>query len=161
MKLKRIIVARHAAYTGEHPNIVLNETGRTQSWELAQKLAKIAAGTVCLISSSAPRALQTAEIVGVALGVPTPAAEEALWEDSYHPGLPIASLAPFLLKRYAGGIETADTLVIIGHKDHGGPLADYLATEIVGTEVKSNCPELWYAQACMLELGTRTTTLIK
>jgi probable phosphoglycerate mutase len=59
-------------------DVPLNETGRRQSWELAETLAGFAFAVIC--TSPLRRSAETAEIIAQAWGLPPPVVDEGLKE---------------------------------------------------------------------------------
>lgn len=83
---KTIILVRHArtAWNVEgkiqgHTGADLDEIGRFQAADLAQRLAKLEVKISRILCSTLPRAMQTGEAVGNRLGLPL-IPEERLWE---------------------------------------------------------------------------------
>jgi phosphohistidine phosphatase SixA len=157
MTLQRIIIARHGAYIGSNGELVLSNEGKRQATRLAEKLKGVATGKTVVITSSARRAVETAEIIARALSVPY-MPTEALWTDALHDGVRNADLPP-IIERFAEGATTA---IIVAHFDHGFALADRLAEHFLDSyELHGKQESLGHAEACVLDLKTKIISALE
>ncbi|EFK95845.1 protein containing Phosphoglycerate mutase // Nucleotidyltransferase [sediment metagenome] len=122
--MKRLIIARHGEYDHE---MNLSTYGKEQMRKLAQTLIPYATeGTLCVLSSTAPRAIQSAEVLGQALHT-EPETYESLWSETDRPTQLNAVLA------LIGEHENCDTLIIVTHLEYTEELPQYFAREVLGT----------------------------
>ena len=148
--MRKIIVARH----GYAPMEGLTNRGREQVAELAKGLHTEVVGSVAILASSSRRGTESAEILAEALQCPV-TFHEILWKDNYHGGGSFEDIKK-LVEKYMEGI---DTVIIVGHQDHGGNLLKYLGEKIFQVPVAVS-GAISYGQAYILDLDSKTNKIV-
>lgn len=109
---KQIFLVRHADYSGGGPDPEISEQGKYDALKLAKNIkAALLPGSVTIWSSSANRAVGTAQIVKEEMQLAEMVIEEKLWSDNKHP-----QDFPWL----KGKIEDfeGDVLIIVSHLEY-------------------------------------------
>lgn len=152
-----IAIARHGAYTGTsaREKLPLSEDGKAQIAELAKKLLPLMRGATLVLSSAAPRAIESSEIIVKELGAAI-MTEDELWDDSAHPGAKMERVVELVKERGA----TFDSVVVVSHLEHGFRLANFLAKDMLGKDFKWVMGTLKYGEACLFDPRARTITKI-
>lgn len=150
MQLRKLITARHGNYDS---NLNLNQRGVNDITRLAEGLRPHLMGNVKLLSSTAPRAIQSAEVLGKIIGV-KPEGHEVLWSDGSHP-----TDLPGVLKLVRESAELCDTLILMTHLEHGEAFPWYFGREELGVNIQSQ--EIQKGEAWVLDIETRQLTHVK
>lgn len=149
--MKFLIVVRHGEYDEDYN---LDHDGRCQIQGLSEKLKEFVNGNeTLLLSSPAPRAIQSAQIISEILGMP---AEEhdILWSDNDH-FRDFDGLRMILRERKS----EAEVIIIVTHLEYveGFPL--YFAVNELGMAVR-RAPIPLKGEACLLDCSTESFHLI-
>lgn len=136
MGLERLIVLRHGDYCGKK----LNQNGIDQIESISEKIRDIVAGRgVVVLTSTAGRAVHSAEIVSEYLGVDAQP-HAILWSDDEHvddiPG------AYDLILSY---IDHADVIVVVTHYEYVMDLPEYFANRQLDCNLESRVIEKGHA----------------
>ena len=79
--MKNLLLLRHGYYQGED----LDENGKEQMEEIARQVAEQKwTGKTVVMTSAAPRASQSAQVIADALNVPVAHVTDAFWSDNRH-----------------------------------------------------------------------------
>lgn len=126
----QFFILRHGAYDPE--TMRLNANGKTQIRRLAGLLKPATKGRpVRILTSTAPRALDSAMVLAEALGRLLTLEEHAtLWSDNSHPQNDVAALA--LLRERSKGM---DAVIVVTHLEYADSLPAALAKELLGKDV--------------------------
>ena len=114
-----LIIARHGAY--DNSTIHLNSAAQLQIQTLADRLLPQVSGKrVLILSSVAPRAVKSADIVAKALGT-TFEQHDVLWSENKH-----RENLPATLQLVKSKAEKLDLLILITHQEYGEQLPPLL-----------------------------------
>ncbi len=126
--MKYLVVARH----GHDNENGLSPVGCEQIMGLAQKLKPLLAGSsVCILSSTAERALKSAEILGNVLGVIFERHEILRSGGSYFEDFPGALS---LVKTFTDKI---DALILVTHYEYAESFPSYFAEKELGVRLQT------------------------
>ncbi len=114
--MKRLIVARHGMY---RPDGTLNATGQEEMLQLAARLPQYIVGTVVVLTSSAPRAVNSAAFLAEQLGHTNIVKCEKLWSDILHPVDLAAAHAQIM------AMQNYDTVLVVTHLEYASEYPDY------------------------------------
>ena len=147
-----LVIVRHGNYGDDDR---LNDTGRKQMSEMAEKLRSFVGNMRTLVfSSPVDRAAEGAEIIAKALSVPLEM-QEILCSERRHP-----HNYPGLLEMIRARQDEADCLILMTHLEYANGFADYFAKhEWDGVEV----PYIGVAkgQGAILNIVQRTLVKIE
>lgn len=122
---KLLIVCRHGAYDDVTDH--LNADGRWQFEALANCLKPVIGDrTVCILSSTADRALESAEILQNAFGLNAIERHELLWSESGR--RPRYDETKILVSRK---FLTSDVVILVTHLEYTRGFSDHFITETV------------------------------
>lgn len=129
--MKKLIIARHGAY-GDDLN--LSPFGQQQMMSLAKQIkGHINGDRVVILSSTAPRAQQSAEILAQHLGV-IHQLHDLLWSDSDHPHDHHEALK--LVRTHK---DSVDVIVLVTHLEYGEEFPQFFSNrELNGTRMDGN-----------------------
>ena len=148
--MERLVLIRHGSYADEDERI--NDDGRKQMTLLAERLRELNGSSVLLLSSTAPRALDSAEVLSGLLEIPIE--EHAiLWSDIDHP---MNFKKTLDLIRESGG--RAQTLLVVTHLDYAKYFPGYFAQEEWAISIRSF--DVWKGQAVILDCIQKTVQLL-
>jgi phosphohistidine phosphatase SixA len=121
-RMKKLFIIRHGRYGHDGR---LNEAGVEQMHDIAEKLKLLikAQEKVIMITSTAPRALDSAEVLSQDLGIPYQK-DELFWSDSYHD---YDYDAAFSVLGEKG--EHADVVILVSHLEYCSHLPWMFATK--------------------------------
>ncbi len=125
-----LAVLRHASYG---PDGRINDTGRVQMATVGSKLKRLrdnSAASLVLLSSTAPRALDSADILASILQVDVHA-HEVLWSDSKH-----AQHNEHALTIVQSEVEY-DIVVMVTHLEYCVEFPDYFSSRVLGRNVST------------------------
>lgn len=109
--MNKLVITRHGPYG---PDYCLNDRGRKQMRLLAEQLRpQIDGDKIVILSSTADRARQSAEILGEVLGA-THQLHEVLWSEGSR--LPNHGKVLELIRAHEGN---AETLILVTHLEYG------------------------------------------
>jgi len=126
--MKRFIVIRHGNYdenTGR-----LDAFGRGQMTELAGELKPYLVGPIRVLSSTARRALDSAEALTKAIGHEGFESHLVLWCDDRHPQDEDGAMK--LIKEKSAGVET---LIVVTHLEHAESLPSRFGREVLKARI--------------------------
>ncbi|OGG47556.1 hypothetical protein A3D66_00065 [Candidatus Kaiserbacteria bacterium RIFCSPHIGHO2_02_FULL_50_9] len=153
--MKKLIVARHGtAVPDDDHNGVLTGEGQEQVAQLARDLSLHIIGSVTILASASRRGRGSAEILVEVLHCPV-TFDNMLWADNYHRGGSFQQIKELVEKH----MDSVDTLIIVGHQDHGGYLVEYLGDEVFHVHVTAS-REVWCGSACVLDLNAKSCKFI-
>jgi len=148
--MKKLIVARHGwCDLDEH----LDDCGVKEIRILGDNIKKIADGErVLILSSTAPRGRESAEILSCCLGV---GFEEydILWSDNSHP-----ENMPEVLKLVRSRKDEADVIILVTHYEYAGRFPAYFAKEELGENIPSSL--IGNAEAWILDCENKILTRV-
>ena len=128
--MKKLIIARHGEY--DLGNGKLNSEGIKSITALSEEILLLAKNQkVVILSSTAFRALDSAEIIGEKLGISFEK-EKVLWSDSDHYEDFEAALN--LIRSY---FEKVDILILVTHFEYVDLFPYYFARKQLNTQIKS------------------------
>jgi len=126
--MKTIIIVRHGEYETREGIYRLSESGHEQMKQLGEEIASQLNGqSVALLSSTAPRALDSSEVLGELLGV-IPQEHELLWSDNDHSMNTEKALG--LVSQH----EEVDVLIVVTHLEYSESLPGKLAHQYFGSD---------------------------
>jgi len=145
--MKRLIIVRHGTYG---PDKQLNEKGRREIFFLGGKLQTLLQGMrVVILSSDAPRAKESADILGEHLGVGVTVDpilysnnEEGRWTD--------VPRAFGLISQHG---RDADAVIVVTHAEYSDALPDEFMWEQYGMMLGSKI--LQKGEACLIDCETK------
>lgn len=146
MELERLIVLRHGDYCGKK----LNQNGIDQIESISEKIRDIVAGReVVILTSTAGRAVHSAEIVSEYLGVDAQP-HAILWSDDEHeddmPG------TYDLVQTY---IDKVKVVVLVTHYEYVECFPEYFASKYLDVDLESRVVEKGHAW----DLNCKTSSL--
>jgi phosphohistidine phosphatase SixA len=151
--MKKIIIARHGHYSGRD----LDQCGRGEMKAMGEALASLlGAHSIRVVSSTAPRALQSAEILSDRLSVPVEE-HRFLWTGPDSPRGCLADLnAALQLVKTAG----EDSMIIVTHLEFTDTLPWFLGKHLLGNDhfPRGNINK---GQACVIDCETKTWTMLR
>lgn len=122
--MKTLAILRHGSYS--ESSGLLNSSGQEQMRTIAQKLKPVInGGTVRIITSTAPRAIHSSEILGGELGVKAEP-HEVLWSDNGHD--PDFDRALALIREQ----DAHETVVVVTHLEYSEELAFLFGEKVLG-----------------------------
>lgn len=124
--MQNLILVRHGDYNEE---LHLSKAGAAQMLSLAKKLAPYLGSKIRLLTSSADRAKESAEILGSAWDI-TPEEHAALWSQASRPQNLPRALA--LVERNT----TADTVVVVTHLEYVENFPRFFAQKRLNTDLR-------------------------
>lgn len=149
--MERLILFRHGRYNG---SLELSDEGRQQMEVLAEKIRPELSGgkRALILSSTAPRARQSAEVVG---GILELAIElhEVLWSDNDHVEDFDATLALIQDRQ-----EEADVLILVSHLEYVEDFPRFFGRKVLDVPVQSMDPG--YAEGCIIDCASKTVRLL-
>ena len=149
--MKKLIVARHGSY-GEDMRI--SSAGREQMVKLAETLKKHIDGCkVVMLSSSAPRAADSAEVLAGLINVPFKE-YEVLWSDNRHRRNDQAVLD--LIESKKGD---ADVVIIVTHIEYTDSFPSFYARKVLNAQIFSY--GIGKGEAQILDCGQKTIQIVR
>lgn len=149
--MKHLIIVRHGQYG---PGQQLNDRGRAQIEALADRLKSFMNGVkVMILTSTADRARESAEILGSAFGVGFEE-HEILWSESSYP-----EDLPGTLKLVRSRKDNADVLVLVTHYEYVEKFPSYFARNELGTPMSSGLIEK--GEAWVIDCFQKTLTHVR
>lgn len=151
--MRLLIVVRHGNYDDEYN---LSPKGREQMQKLAESLQSLTNGNkVLLLSSTAKRASQSAEVISQMLSVSFEE-HEILWSENCHP-----ENKPSLLEFVRARKQEAEIVILITHLEYADSFPAYFARE----ELKINLGNTWppepeKGQACLIDCISKSFQLL-
>lgn len=108
--LKTLIIVRHGDYSGED----LNSYGKAQMKKIAEMI-KEHTGEVpfVILTSSAPRAKQSAEVISSVLGIKVKYESEAFWSDNRH-----SQNDDRFLQELRNNVDGAEHAILVSHLEY-------------------------------------------
>lgn len=151
--MKRLIIVRH----GDYENYVGNLTGvgRKRIEILARRLAPFVFGKVAMLSSTAIRALETAEVLAVTLGGRGIKTYDALLSSPGKCNLKGALYAVKQAEKEVG----AETFILSTHYEHAQFLPQYFGEKELGVTFEAR--EIERGEAWVIDCETKTLILIQ
>lgn len=150
--MRHLIVVRHGQYGYDER---LNERGRTQICALAEKLKPFMDGsTVCILTSTADRARESAEILGSSFGIGFEE-HEILWSEECHP-----EDLPGTLELVRSRKDKADVLILVTHLEYAEDFPTYFALEELGTSMGPS-RSVEKGEACLLDCSKKTLIYVR
>ncbi len=147
--MKTLVVVRHGTYSNGH----LDSYGQGQMRNIGLSLKEVVNGSKPLIlASTAPRAAESAEIIGELLGV-TPEPHELLWSDDEHPQNFSGTLN--LIKSKIGESEC---IILVTHLEYASWFPSYFGQKYL--EVNFSDKEIGKGQAWIINCETKERKLI-
>src|SRR5262245_53358469 len=145
--MKKLIVVRHGhAPPGVDFDWPISADGVEQIEWLAKTLLAHVLGSVGILSSTAKRGRTTTGILSRAFNASV-VFDKKLWDDNGHEGGSLEDIAA-LVRQQKPELET---LIIVGHKDHGDRLAGYLAKAVYERPIRVPFSDgLVYGGACII-----------
>ncbi len=123
--MKKLIVIRHGDYNDAHR---LSELGKKQMTQIGEKImTRLNGHSMLMLSSTAPRAIDSANAVGKVLQI-NHEEHEILWDDNSHWG----SLADSI-KLIDSKKGLADVVVVVTHLEFTEEIPDHFANEVLNT----------------------------
>jgi phosphohistidine phosphatase SixA len=142
--MKKIIIIRHGLYSGED----LNEAGKMQMQKLASTLSWVNPSTTAMLSSSAPRASQSAKILSESLLLSF-SEHEILWSDNQH-DYNVAKA--FELIR----AQIAETVIVVTHLEYTEELPWFLCEKILGSAgIMKGYRDLYKGEMVVIDLENK------
>lgn len=135
--MRKLFIVRHGSYVPVEDKH-LSQEGRRQAVELAEKIAEHVDGMpVTVISSSALRASQTAEIISQKLGVGIELTTDLLW--SGNTGKVRGSSKDFreLLKLLDEQFQDCQVVILVTHYEYAECFPQFFAREKLGAVLYS------------------------
>ncbi len=125
--MKKLILVRHGKYGSDDK---LNASGRKQMDNLSETLKSIINGeSVIILTSTAPRASESAEIISKSLNVPFEE-HEILWSDNGHP-----EDIPKVLELVKFHKEKSDILILVTHLEYMDRFPTHFASKELGVAI--------------------------
>ncbi len=135
LAVKKLILVRHGHYDYGDGN--LTNKGFVQITGLAKKLFDVLNGSsILMLSSTAPRAVQSAEIISKELGVPFES-HDVLWSGSS--GKVAGTMRDFkqVLEMIIGHEHQADAVILVTHYEYVEDFPRFFGTKVFGHSLKS------------------------
>lgn len=150
--MKKLIVVRHGDC--DRRDDQLNDLGRDQISRLAGKLKPIIdGGTVLILSSTAARARESAEILAKSFGVTFEEHQILLSGGGRREDL----LGALALVR--ARMDLADVLILVTHMEYADRFPEYFAKEVLGVSI--SFPEVERGEAVVIDCLPPTMIHIK
>ena len=148
--MRHLVIVRHGDYG---PDRRISHSGRAQMLALAQHLKQLVnSGSVVILSSTAPRAADSAAILGEALRVEVEL-HDILWSDNSHPE---DISGAFELVRSCS--SRADVVVLVTHLEYTRDLSRHFAEKEWGVSLPLS--EIKKGQARVLDCVERASRII-
>ena len=159
--MKKLIIVRHGAYDFSSERI--NNYGKAQMCFLAENIdfeadmPHLETSAVQIITSSAPRAVDSAETIAGELGISLADIwkDPALWSDTEHPQDDETALD--LIDQYASNPDT-DVLIVVTHLEYARDLPEIFCSNVLNMHVQRT--ELEIGQSIIIDCEKKTTTII-
>lgn len=119
--LKTLAIIRHGDYSGED----LNSYGRQQMRIIAEAIKGLTSGPFVILTSAAPRAKQSAEVIAQILGTEVGYVSGAFWSDNGHP-----QRNSKFLQELEENIGDAEHAILVSHLEY----VEEMPTEISRNE---------------------------
>lgn len=149
--IKFLFVVRHGDYDRDRN---LSSFGADQIMELSDQLKGfINGGKVLLLSSPAPRASQSAQIISEKLCVPVEE-HEILWSDNDHCE-DFDGLLQIVTKRRA----EAEIMILVTHLEYAEGFPDYFASKELGLK-NNEAPIPSKGEACLIDCVNKRSQLV-
>lgn len=150
--MKKLVIVRHGVYSDDD---CLTDFGKWQIKSLAQKILEhTAEGKVVLLSSTADRARQSAEIIGSILGVEHQL-HEILWSDCDH-----AEDYNKVLDLIRSRKEVFDFIILVTHLEYGERFPSHFGKHEL-EETRLNGYGIEKGQAWIIDCQTKQMTKLK
>lgn len=151
--MKKLFVVRHGTYGRDDR---LNDLGQEEIQALGEKLEKFTEGeTVLILSSTADRARQSAEILAKLLDVESFEQHEVLWSEASHPQDFPGALS--LIRKYK---DTADIIILVTHLEYAEGFSGYFGREELGVRL-GYCPNVKKGEAVIIDCVAQTLTHVE
>ncbi|TAK04126.1 hypothetical protein EPO34_03190 [Patescibacteria group bacterium] len=146
-----LVIVRHGNYGADDR---LNDLGRDQMRHLAELVRPDLAGrAVRLLSSTALRAVDSAEVLAQALALASFERHDLLWSDNRHREDYAAALA--LIREKSEGV---DVLLVVTHLEYAGYLPTLFGKEVLQTCITER--ELRRGQGRSIRCVEKTATVL-
>lgn len=153
-QLRFLVVARHGDYGGDDN---LSQRGAEQMRNLAEKMLSIVDGSkIILLSSTARRASQSAEVISQVLKVPFEE-HEVLWSENCHP-----ENEAELLELVRARKPENQAMILVTHLEYAEYFPTYFARHELGMKLEGGCwpPIPKKGQACLIDCFGKSFKLL-
>ena len=153
--MKHLTIIRHAKSSWKDeslPDVLrpLNKRGKRDAPMMGERLARRGLEAGVLISSPAPRALATAEVIAGAIGYPP---EEIRVDDELY-GANLFALLD-IVQGLDGGV---DSVILLGHNPGLAELVDYFSPRLIGNLPTCGIVELAFDVEAWRDVGEAEPT---
>ena len=156
--MKHLVIIRHGSYGDDHR---LSAEGKKQIASIALHLSKsISGANSVILTSPAPRALDTADIIQQSLGIKNYVEIPFFWSDRTAPA-PTYYKDPNPLKvmDIIQQYENNETVIVVSHFELVNQFPNFFARNTLGKDW--NLPELEKGQAIDIDIEKKTFKVLK